>query len=147
MFPCLTSHICGAIASCHHPHGLLPQCHLSFLICLMGHKLPSRGTPLLDKVEKFSQTAICRDSNSHTETFGDHLDIFYPEFSFHMKHMGYFSPTMNSYMVSLKYNFEELQSKHWLYTDASADISNETHVISNVDPELNFYMTKLLIRV
>ncbi len=30
MFPCLTSHICGAITSCHHPDGLLPQCHLSF---------------------------------------------------------------------------------------------------------------------
>ncbi len=23
--------LCGAIASCHHPDGLLPQCHLSFL--------------------------------------------------------------------------------------------------------------------
>ncbi len=34
-----------------------------------------------------------------------------------------------------------------MYTDTSADISNETPVISNVDPELNFYMTKLLIRV
>ncbi len=27
---CLTWYICGAIASCHHPDGLLPQCHLSF---------------------------------------------------------------------------------------------------------------------
>ncbi len=61
--------------------------------------------------------------------------------------MGYFSHTMNSYMVSLKYDFEEFRSKHWLYTDTSADISNETPVISNVDPELNFYMSKLLIRV
>ncbi len=54
---------------------------------------------------------------------------------------------MNSYMVSLKYDFEEFQSKHWLYTDTSADISNETPIISNVDPELNFYMSKLLISV
>ncbi len=81
------------------------------------------------------------------EIFGDHSDTFYPEFSFHMKHMRYFSPTMNSYMVSLKYNFEEFWSKHWLYIDTSTDISNETPVISNVDPELNFYMSKLLIRV
>ncbi len=50
-------------------------------------------------------------------------------------------------MVSLKYDFEEFRSKHWLYTDTSMDISNETPVISNFDPELNFYMTKLLIRV
>ncbi len=81
------------------------------------------------------------------ETFGGHSDIFYPEFSFHMKHIGYFSPTMNSYMVSLKYDFEEFRSKHWLYTDTSAEISNETPVISNVDHELNIYMSKLLIRV
>ncbi len=44
-------------------------------------------------------------------------------------------------MVSLKYHFEEF----WLYTDTSTDISNETPVISNVDPELNF--SKLIIRV
>ncbi len=112
-----------------------------------GHTLPSRGTPLLDKVEKLSQSAIRRDSNTHMETFGDHSGIFYPEFSFHMKHMGYFSPTVDSYMVSLKYDFVEFWFKHCLYTDTSADISNETPVISNDDPELNFYMTKLLIRV
>ncbi len=64
-----------------------------------------------------------------------------------MKHMGYFNPTMNSYMLSLKYDFEEFRLKHWLYTDTSADISNETPVICNVDPELNFYMSKLIIRV
>ncbi len=146
MFPCLTSHMCGAIASCHHPDGLLPVSFV-FFRCLMGHTLPSRGTPLLDKVEKLSQTAIRRDSNTHMETFGDHSDIFYPEFSFHMKHMRYFSRTMNNYMVSLKYDFEEFQPKHCLYTDTSADISNETPVISNIDPELHFYMSKLLIRV
>ncbi len=50
-------------------------------------------------------------------------------------------------MVPLKYDFEEFRSKYWLYTDSSADISNATPVISNVDPELNFYMSKLLIRV
>ncbi len=113
----------------------------------MGHTLPSRGTPLLDKVEKLSQSAIRHDSNTHMEMFGDHSDIFYHKFSFHMKHMGYFSPTMNSYMVSLKYDFEDFRSKHLLYTDTSANISNETPVISDVDPELNFYMAKLLIRV
>ncbi len=63
----------------------------------MGHTLPSRGTLLLAKVEKLSQTAIRRDSNTDMETFGDHSDIFYPELSLHMKHMGYLSPTMNSY--------------------------------------------------
>ncbi len=78
----------------------------------MVSTLPSRGIPLLDKVEKLTQTAIRRDSNTHMETFGDHSDIFYTEFSFHMKHLGYFSPTMNSYMVSLKYDFEEFRSKH-----------------------------------
>ncbi len=109
--------------------------------------LPSRGTPLLQKVEKLSQTAIRRDSNTHMETFGDHSDIFYPEFSFHMKHMGYFSPTMNSYMVSLKYDFEEFRSKHWLYTDTFADISNEIPVIPKLHPQLQLYISKMLVRV
>ncbi len=117
-----------------------------FFRCLLGHTLPSRGTPLLDEVEKLSQTAIRCDSNTYRETFGDHSVIFYPEFSFHRKHMGYFSTTMNSYMVSLKYDVEEFRSKHWLYTDTSVDISNETPIISNVDPELNFHMSKLLIK-
>ncbi len=143
MFPCLTSHICGAITSCHQTNGLLPpQCHLSF-----SDAWWHRGTPLLEKVEKLSQTAIRCDSNSHMETFGDHSDILYPEFSFHMKHMRYFNPTMNSYMVSLKYDFEEFQSKNWLYSDTSADISNETPVISKVDPALKLYMSKMLVRV
>ncbi len=109
--------------------------------------LPSRSTPLLDKVEKLSQTAIRRYSNTHMETYGDHSDIFYPEFSFNMKHMKCFSPTMNGYMVSLKDDFQEFRSKHWLYTDTFVDISNETPVISNVNPELNFYTIKLLISV
>ncbi len=126
----------------YYPHSVI-----CLLRCLMVHTHPSRGTPLLDKVERLSQTAICSDINTLMETFGDHSDIFYTEFSFHMKHIGNFSPTMNSYMVSLKYDFEEFQFKHWLYTDTSADISNETPVISNVDPELKFYMSKMLIRV
>ncbi len=113
----------------------------------MVHMLPSRGTPLLEKVEKLSQTAIRRDSNTHMETFGDHSHIFYREFSFHMKHMEYFSSTMNSYMVSLKYDFVEFQSKHWLYTDIFADISNEIPVIPKLHPQLQFYMSKMLVRV
>ncbi len=92
--------------------------------------------PLLEKVEKLSQTAIRRNSNTHIETFGDHSNIFYPEFSFHMKHMGYFSHTMNSYMVSLKYDFEEFRSKHCLYTDNFTDISNEIPIIPKLYPNL-----------
>ncbi len=42
---------------------------------------------------------------------------------------------------------KSLRSKHWLYIYTSAYISNEIPVISNFDPELDFYMTKLLIRV
>ncbi len=100
----------------------------------MVHMLPSRGTPLLEQVEKLSQTAMPHDSNTHMDTFEDHSDILYPEFSLHMKHMGYFSPTMNSYMVSLKYDFEEFRSKHWLYTDTFTDISNEITVIPKFHP-------------
>ncbi len=93
-------------------YGLSPSTIIYLFRWLMVSTLPSRGIPLLDKVEKLTQTAIRRDSNTHMETFGDHSDIFYTEFSFHMKHLGYFSPTMNSYMVSLKYDFEEFRSKH-----------------------------------
>ncbi len=53
------------------------------------------GIPLLGKVEQKSRTAIRKDSNTHTQTFGDKTDIYYPEFLFHMKHLGYYSPTIN----------------------------------------------------
>ncbi len=54
-----------------------------------------------------------------------------------------FVSIMNSYMALLKYDFEEFGSKHWLYTDTSADISNETPVISNVDPETQLLYVKI----
>ncbi len=54
---------------------------------------------------------------------------------------------MNSYMVSLKYDFEEFWSKHWLYTDTFADISNEIPVIPKLQPELQFFMSKMLVKV
>ncbi len=79
-------------------YGLSPSTIIYLFRCLMVCTLPSRGTLLLEKVEKLTQTAIRRDSDTHIETFGDHSDIFYPEFSFHMKHLGYFSPTINSYI-------------------------------------------------
>ncbi len=100
--------------------------------------------PFLEKVERLSQTAIRHDNNTLMETFGDHSDIFYHKFSFHMKHMGYLSPTMNSYMVSLKYDFEEFWFKHWLFTDTFADISNEIPVIPKLYPKLQFFMSKIV---
>ncbi len=54
---------------------------------------------------------------------------------------------MNGYMVSLKYDFEEFRSNHWLYTDTFADISNEIPVIPKLQPELQFYISKMLVRV
>ncbi len=110
----------------------------------MVYMIPSRSNPLLDKVDKLSQTAIRHDSNTHLETLWDHSDIYHPEFSFNMKHMGYFSATMNSYMVSLKYDFEEFWSKHWLYRDTFADISNEIPVIPKLYPKLQLFLSKML---
>ncbi len=77
-------------------------------------------------------------------TFGDKPDIYYPEFLFHMKHLGYFSPTMSSYMVSLKYDFEEFWSKHWLYASTFANIYADIQVISHVDSKLQLLMKKLV---
>ncbi len=109
---------CGDIPTCFWQYFITLHYHLSFQI-YHDVNIPFPGhTLLLENVQKVSQSAIYRDSNTHIETFGDHSDIFYPEFSFHMKHIGYFSPTINSYMVSLKYDFGEFRSKHWLYTDA-----------------------------
>ncbi len=106
-------------------YGLSPSTIIYLFRCLMVCTLPSRGTSLLEKVEKLTQTFIRKDSDTHIET----SDIFYSEFSFHMKHLGYFSPTMNSYMISLKYDFEEFRSKHWLYSDTFADVSIELPII------------------
>ncbi len=51
---------------------------------------------------------------------------------------------LHSYIVSLKYDFEEFWSKHWLYIDTFADISVEIPAISNLPPRLHFFMFKLL---
>ncbi len=51
---------------------------------------------------------------------------------------------MNSYMVSLKYDFEEFRSKHWLYTNTFADISVDVPVISDLDSKTDHLMIKLL---
>ncbi len=80
----------------------------------------------------------------HLETIVDHSDIFYLEFSFHMKHMGYFSPTMNSYMVSLKYDFEEFRAKHWLYMATSVINTNKLPVVPAPRDRLHQHMIKLL---
>ncbi len=58
--------------------------------------------------------------------------------------MGYYSPTINNYMVSLKYDFEEFRSKHWLYTSTFADISADIPVILNVDSKLHQLMIRLM---
>ncbi len=104
----------------------------------------SMGTPLLEKVDKLAQMDIRRDSDTHLETFGDHSDIFYSEFSFHMKHMGYFRSTINSYMISLKYDFEEFGAKHWLYTATLAIITNKLPVVPDPPDRLHQHMIKLL---
>ncbi len=110
--------------------------------CLVIYVIQSKGTSLLGKVEQKSRTAIRSDSNTHMNTFGDKTDIYYYEFSFHMKHLEYYSPTMNSDMVSLKYAFEEFRSKHWLYTSIFADISVDIPVISHIDSK--FKLIKLM---
>ncbi len=44
-------------------------------------------------------------------------------------------------MVSLKYDFDDFRSKHWLYT---FDISVDIPVISHVESKLKIQMIKLL---
>ncbi len=51
---------------------------------------------------------------------------------------------MNSYMVSLKYDFDEFRSKHWLYTNTFVNISVDIPVISGLDSKLNQHMIKLM---
>ncbi len=100
--------------------------------------------PLLAKVDRPSQTAFQQDSNTHLETFGDISDIFYLEFFLHLKHMGYLSPTINSYMVCLKYDFKEFRSKHWLYTGTFGHISKTFPTIPKQDKDLQDHMSYIL---
>ncbi len=51
---------------------------------------------------------------------------------------------MNSYMVSLKYDFEKFRSKGWLYMNTFTDISANIPVISNVDSKLHHLMISLM---
>ncbi len=61
-----------------------------------------------------------------------------------MRHLGYYSPTMKCYIVSLKYDFEEFRPNHWLYKDMFADISVDILLISGLDSKLNILMIKLM---
>ncbi len=59
-------------------YGLSTSTIIYLFRCLMVCTLQTKGTPLLEKVEKLTQTAIHRDSNTHMETFRDDSDIFHP---------------------------------------------------------------------
>ncbi len=141
-FPCV-QHLMLVMSYSDTDSNWLPRPFICLFRCLVVCTIRSRGTPLLEKVEQMSGTAVRRDSNTHINTFGDISDISYPEFKFHIKHLGYFSSTMNSNMVSLKYDFEEFWSKLWLYTSTFADISADIPVLSNVDLKLKLLMIKL----
>ncbi len=51
---------------------------------------------------------------------------------------------MNSYTVSLKYDFKEFWSKHWLYTSTFADISADIPSMSIGDSKFQLLMINLL---
>ncbi len=50
---------------------------------------------------------------------------------------------MNSYMVSLKYDFEDFRSKHWLYTDVFVKVPNNLRIIPPQPEMLQLVMLKL----
>ncbi len=51
---------------------------------------------------------------------------------------------MNSYMVSLKYVFEEFRAKHWLYTATSVINTNKLPIVPRPPDRLHLHMIKLL---
>ncbi len=112
------------------------HCRLMVIDTLHGGSIP-----LLAKVDRPSQTAFQQDSNTHMETFGDMSDIFYLEFSLHLKHL---SQTINSYMVCLKYDFKEFRSIHWLYTATFAKTSKTLPTIPKQDKDLQDHISYIL---
>ncbi len=63
-----------------------------------------------------------------------------------MKHIDYFSPTMNTYMISLKYDFDELKSKQLLYTACFTDSANNIQYFNDINSDLHNQMGKIIVR-
>ncbi len=143
MFPCLTSHICGAIARSHWQWFITVWYHLSFSDGWWYTWLHP-GAHLFLKKQRSWHKLLSAVTAILTWTIL-RIIVIYCILSFHF--MWNTWDISASYMVSLKDDFEEFRSKHWLYTDAFADISNEIPVIPKLYPQLQFYMSKMLVRV
>ncbi len=56
--------------------------------------------------------------NAHHLGSSDFLsenNLLFPEFGLSMTHAGFINPTLKAYLVSLKYDFNELKSLDWVY--------------------------------
>ncbi len=89
---------------------------------VMAHltDLRSKSISLLGKPNQMSMKPSENMFHPPINSFVDNNDIYYPELSFYMKHLCYYNPTIlqkNYYLVSLKYDFNELRSQTWLYIE------------------------------
>ena len=82
-------------------------------------------------------------SELHINKFISNPDKFFPEFGLHFKHKGYLNPCSKNYLVTLKYDLNELRSHTWLYTTLP-NTTDDFPTVKSTDVFTNENMFKLL---
>ena len=88
-----------------------------------------------------SSYQLTRNRGLHVNSFIQDEDLFYAPFGLHVKHIGYFNPTMKNYLVTLKYDFSQLKSSTWL-TTLLDPVSQSQPIIKINSTNYNAYLRK-----
>ncbi len=62
-----------------------------------------------------ANSANAHDLGSSDFFYQKVICLFFPEFRLSMTHAGFINPTLKTYLVSLKYDFNELKSVNWVH--------------------------------
>ncbi len=78
---------------------------------------------------------------AHVHNLGDSNfipgnNLFYPEFGLGLKHSGFINPTHKCFLVSVKYDFNDLKSHDWIHEHIYNEHGNNVPSIVLPDSEI-----------
>jgi hypothetical protein len=79
----------------------------------------------------------------HINEYIKNVDLFYPSFGLYLKHIGYYNPTMKNYLVTLKYDFNELRSYTWL-SGLFDPLSQAQPTVTTSAPNMYAYLKRFM---
>ena len=71
-------------------------------------------------------------------------NLFMPEFGLEITHKGFLNPQLKSYLVSLKYNFEELRKHDWIHDSLAMTSIDKIPVINIPRGDMSAHFYKML---